>query len=571
MSDYGVYTNTLYNLAHGNGFKFLIEHSYLKTHLSFSLILLVPLFWIISHPLLLVFVQWLFLTGGCAILHRIMQKVSTPPLLRAAILFFVCAYPMTQSVMLSEFHGVSAYYLLLPWLLHEILFRKRLAIIPLVCILGLREEAGIVVLPILLYAAFANKWRAGFIMAGASMLYVVLAVTVIYPLINGTSLFEVRAVEASAAGITSAMDAHGILSRAQALTWVVLPILPFAFLCGRQSLAIAIFPIAALTIAMFSGMYRQHALMFHYPAPVIAAMACGMALASGSRTIRPKLLLPSIVSLTLITLTAHGLNGFFMGSQSAHPVYSELDPRMKPLIRLVQSVPKEGILVTHRKIAPYFSMREDIMVWHYFDTQAHDPDIVVCDLIELQQDDLKWLRSAMLEGEYGVSAVCPPYLLIERGAKSIGDFIRNPILFASLMPSHVATLDYSHETGLSRYWHGLAREAPITIVYGIPIPLKAGSYEAIFTIKVEASTPTPEKGFGMLSIHQMNHAQALASAEALPADDTSGFFDLTVPFAINTDMDIEPRATGGGAQLWVQSIRIRPQEPALHIEEAAEQ
>ena len=50
MSDYGVYTNTIYNIAHGNGFKFLSEHSYLRTHLSFSLALLAPLFWLYSSP-----------------------------------------------------------------------------------------------------------------------------------------------------------------------------------------------------------------------------------------------------------------------------------------------------------------------------------------------------------------------------------------------------------------------------------------------------------------------------------------------------------------------------------------
>ena len=557
MSDYGVYTNTLYNLARGNGFKFLVDHSYLRTHLSFSLILLTPLFWFIRHPTLLIFVQWLFLIGGCAILYRIMRKTSVPAVLRAAILFFVCAYPMTQSVMLSEFHGVSAYYLLLPWLLHEIMFRKRLVILPLICILGLREEAGIIILPMLLYAAFAHKWRTGFIMAGVSTLYAVIAVTVLFPLINGVSLFEVRAMEASTAGITSALGSDALITRAEALIWVILPIVPFIALCGRKSLPIALFPLTALTAALLSGMTRQHSLTFHYPAPIIAAMACGMVLALRGGCTRHKLLLPSVVSLILLIIVAHSMNGFFMGSRSAHPVYASIDPRMKPLMNILQSTPKTGMLLAHRRVAPYFSMREDVMVWRYFDRTIHDPDIVVCDLSEFYSKDQKWLRSAMQEGEYGVTVECPPYLLIERGANSSIDLIKNRTVYASLMQSHGGDLDYSNDTGLTRYWCGLARKAPITIAYGVPVPLMAGSYEATFRIKATADTPAPEKGFGVLSIHPMNQAATLAEAEAIPSSDTPDFFDLVVPFTIDADMDVEPRVTGGGAELWLSTVTFR--------------
>jgi uncharacterized membrane protein len=557
MSDYGVYTNTLYNLAHGNGFTFLVDQSYLTTHLSFSLILLTPLIWLLRTPTLLIYVQWMFLVGGCMVLFRIMQKRGVSLLLRSAILFFACAYPMTQSVMLSEFHGVSAYYLLLPWLLHEALFRRHLAVIPLAVILGLREDAGVVVLPMLVYLAVALKWRAGFILGGLAVLYAVLAVTVLYPLLNGVSLFDIRAMEASSDGILSAWDTDAMARRGRALLWLALPAIPFIVMSGRQSAAVLVFPLAALVTAMLSGMPRQHALAFHYPAPILAAMVCGVAFAARDRPDRQVVRYVAIAALLLVTITAHFLNGFFLGSRNAHAVYQELNARMKPLLSLARDVPREGLLVAHRKLAPYFSLRKDIMTWHYLDKEDHDIDLVVCSGKELRSHRLTWLRDAVRSGAYGVSRELAPYLLIQRGAMSTVNVIDDPPIYAALMLSHAGSIDFDRDRGLSRYWPGWSSKAPVTLAYGIPVALKAGSYEAVFRIRVESDTPAPEKGFGSLSVHPMNRDTVLARREAVPEESAAGFFDLAVPFTLDADMDVEPRVTGAGARLWVLSIRVR--------------
>ena len=49
LFDYGVYTNMIWNSAHGAPFKVLIDRSYLGTHLSFSLAILGVFFWIFDH------------------------------------------------------------------------------------------------------------------------------------------------------------------------------------------------------------------------------------------------------------------------------------------------------------------------------------------------------------------------------------------------------------------------------------------------------------------------------------------------------------------------------------------
>jgi hypothetical protein len=50
LVDYGLYVNLIWNTAHGRPFRLLVDESYLTRHLSFTLALLAPFFWIWDHP-----------------------------------------------------------------------------------------------------------------------------------------------------------------------------------------------------------------------------------------------------------------------------------------------------------------------------------------------------------------------------------------------------------------------------------------------------------------------------------------------------------------------------------------
>ena len=555
MSDYGVYTNTIYNLAHGNGFKFLAGHSYLKTHLSFSLVLLAPIFWFTRSPLVLLVVQWLFLASGCTILLRIMRRLQQPLIMRAAICFFACAYPMTQSVMLSEFHGVSAYYVLLPWLLHTLLFHRSLTAIPLIVILGLREDAGIAVLPMILYIAVTEKWKTGYVYAGISLLYVILAVTAIYPAINGTSLFEVRAPEASAESLAAAWSAESAASRGTAILWVALPAVPFLLLCGRKVLPIFVFPLTALLTAMLSGFPRQHSLAFHYPAPIMAAMLCGMALAvhGTGPALSSRRYTITVWVLAATVLVSHFLNGFFMGSRSANPVYAGISPKIWPLLRLARAVPRDGLLVADKKLAPYFAAREDVTTWQWFDDESQKPYLIVCALGGAYHGGSRKLEQTLRAEKFRIIQQSLPYIVLAPTEDEQHHDLDHPLISPVIMRTQGGDVVCDDEHGLVKYWHGLAREAPITLAYGIPFHLEAGLFEAVFVLRTQSGNGSPEKGFGVLSVHHMNIDPAIASAEIQPSGD---YGEQRLSFELESPAKIEPRITGGGAELWIREIRI---------------
>ena len=123
LFDYGVYSNMFWNSGRGDFFRMLLDRSYLKTHLSFTLALLGPLYRLWDHPFLLSLLQWIFLMGGAAVLGLSLRRRVRGELI-AALLFFTIAYPYSQSVLLSEFHGVSLYLLLVP-LLYVCLVHRR--------------------------------------------------------------------------------------------------------------------------------------------------------------------------------------------------------------------------------------------------------------------------------------------------------------------------------------------------------------------------------------------------------------------------------------------------------------
>lgn len=566
MMDYGAYTNFLYNLAHGDGFRFLYEHDYLKTHLSFSFVLLAPLVWLCASPLLLIVVQWAFLMGGAAILARFLRRAAVPRPLAAALLFAFAAGPLTQSVMLSEFHGVSAYFLLFPWLLYAAAYRKPWTILPLLAILGLREDAGLLVLPLILYFAVRDRWKTGYVLAAAALAYVLGAIFLLYPWLNGVSLFGVRADEASVASIAQSFSAPAWTARGQAAFWVALPAMVFCAFFRRAWIPALVFPSVALLQALGSGMERQYELGFHYPAASVAALACALAVAAARPEPRRRLSAAAarLAAAGLIgaTLAAHVFNGYFLGGGASHRIYARFHPQFHSLHRLALRLPKDGLLLANQNLAPYFALRPDVMVLHYYDPARHVPDFIVTDLHEIQTPKFAPIRASVESGEFGLFDQEFPYLVLRRGHPADGnpallEALRRHQMVPALMFSHGGDLAYDREFGLLKDWDGRAPE-PLLLVFGRAVELPAGAHVADFELRVPPRNPPPAGGCGMLAVYFPGHPNPIAQVPIQPGSDDDVFAGQELPFVLAEPALVEPRIVSGGAPLQARGIRLRP-------------
>lgn len=568
MSDYGVYTNTIWNLAHGNGFKFLVTHNYLKTHLSFSLAVLTPLFYLWDNPLLLIVVQWSFLVSGMAVLFMTMCRAEVPSPARWVILLLYAASPFTQGVMLSEFHGVSAYLLLVPVLYYCTCFRKAWTAVPLLLILGLREDAGFLLPAFFAYRAWRDNWKAGYVYAALSAAYALAATLWLYPLVNGISLFEVRKSEAGLTSIAGTLGAEALFVRARATLWFLAAYLPFLTLRRLRAWPpLLVFPALPYIIAMASGFARQHTLSFHYPAALMAFAAVGMIQAwrnigreaRGGGTAPPGTALWFALAMVAVVSVSHRERGYFLGGANTNRVYTGLQPGGRALYRASRGIPREGTLLCTQWQAVFCANRENITTWTHKGGERPDAvDLVFCDCGELLKEDKLWISKALRNGTFGVWSEYFPYIVLKRGH----DTNRNAALLegvdSGMRP--FATMPFRRglaleETGLVTYWNGDGNKAPCWVAHGHKAPLETGRYLAHFTLKAA----TPRRGvrgnWGYLSLYVPGNASPIAEQEIAHLAHTNGEFRVqSLPVELQAPTTVDPRVTGGDAELWLKSV-----------------
>jgi uncharacterized membrane protein len=362
LFDYGVYTNMIWNSGHGRLFRMLVDDSYLRTHLSFTLALLGPLFRIWNHPFLLALLQWLFFIGGIAILWRLLARFRAPAELTAALILLAALHPFQQRVLLSEFHGVALYLFLIPWLYYCLRSRKRLVFLPLLLCLGLREDAGIVVIPMLLYFAVRDRWREGYFWAALALVYTLFALTTLFPSLTDMTL-QARRGGLTGVRLQRILRGEVLWARAEAVFWVCLPALIFLRRGGWRP--ILVFPSAALLVSVCSPSLQQGVLGGHYSASVMAGLLAGVTEAivqrrTGGPSANPWWNLLAAAGLMAAVLLAHARHGFIPGGANRYDVYRRIDPRGMAALRAARHIPRAGILQVEPALSAFVANRADL-------------------------------------------------------------------------------------------------------------------------------------------------------------------------------------------------------------------
>ncbi len=568
MSDYGVYTNTLWNLAHGRGFRFLVDHDYLKTHLSFSLALLAPLIRVWDDPRLLIWVQWLFLVGGSALLWRVMLRGGVALPLRAVLLALFMAHPFTQSVMISEFHFVSAYLLLFPWLLHHLLLRRAWTWLPLLIILGLREEAGLLAVPMLIHATLRERWKPGWAWVALTVFYVVAAVLWIYPLVHGESLFSVRNQEVT--GGWHLWSAAELGARATATGRLVAVGLPFLTLPRKAWMPLLVLPCVAWVLSMASGFARQYSLGFHYPAApfslLVTAMVMGAYTVFKAPADRPGPGIMRTLSIVMLVLVVadHVFWGYIGGGGRCDKVYLRPNPRGAALMSVARQAPRRGLLLAEQSLAPMRANRADIVTWRYWRPEEQTVDAVLFDINDRghrRERVVQWV----CHGEMRCTAKAWPYVLLEcTPAPQVDEqtlsLFEPGLLVVASMPGHGGANRFEPGYGVVRTWEGDGSRAPINLAHGRCVRLKPGAYVVELSLRSRRPRRNVRDTYGALSLHGFNQADALVEIE-IPPVPSGEWRTVRLPFKLAAVTDIEPRITGGDAPLWLLTVVFKPDLP----------
>jgi hypothetical protein len=571
LFDYGVYTNMIWNSGHGAPFRCLVDRSYLATHLSFTLALLGPLFRIWDHPFLLWTAQWLFLVSGTALLAAAAVRLRVPTVQAAAVAVFFAGYHYTQQVLLSEFHGVSLYLLLIPWLYHCLRFNRPMAWLPWLLVLGLREDSALLVLPMLLYFAVRERWRVGYVYAALSIGYMVLATTTLFPLLTGMSLLQRRHANLAGSALAHTPDAHCLRVRLKALFWVVLPALPFV----RKGawVPLVTFPLLALIQALGGGTERQFSLSLHYSAPVMACLAVALveslACQTGSHAADP----PTrsrppwavAIGLLLITIASHRAYGLLPGGRHRHAAgMGYVQPHETGLmaLRAAGHLPREGVLVCPPTLAGFCANRRDVIDWRHYDPKRHRLDLVFTEAKYLDHEGMGF-RGILEDGSFGMTFFDGTHIILQRGAdpspnRLVAEAFQRagsgaPFARTSLPPTRGVSLTSVSIPAL--HWKGSQEGESAPMPAAHPSSLAAGDYDAIFVFTARLPEGAENVSWGTLHVRRNDTQDVLAGAEIEPVGaGPRSFRSQRVTFSLGTPTQVRATVTGRGAELWLQRV-----------------
>jgi len=561
LFDYTKFLNMLWNCAHGAPFRVFVDGSFLRTHLTFSLVLVGQALHVWDHPFLPWLLQWMYLVIGGAILAVTMHRLKLPSWLGLSVVFFVVAYPFTQSVVLSGFYEVGLYLLLVPWLHYCLLFSRKWAWLPVALMCGVREEAGLFVIPLLVYVAAREKWAWGYLLAAAAALYVALAMLVIFPAITGMSLGE-RRPEAANWNIYPEVLRMGAQVRLTRLLWLLLPVLP---LLRRGWLPMVSIPAVAVLISLGSPHHEQFGLRYHYPSAVMACMGVAVVESLRRQTAwdsRRRMARLIACCLMTVTLIAHLSFGYLPGGGASQRWHLRIHPEGLAHLRVAASVPREGVLLTTADLAIYCANRAEIIPWDFYDPERFDVDHVWVTLQDLAGRHGSEARAFVTGGEFGVTHFDGRSILLSRGAPTGGNrevmdqlAVARRTLLISRMAGEPQRNVNDRQGRTLRYWNGDGARGPVTLAHGRGMPLAPGRYQAVFRLRAAAPRREVRGSWGRLSLHPLGQERVLAEAEIEPVADLPGVFrEQALAFELTEPVQVEPRVSGGDAELWLDRV-----------------
>ncbi len=564
--DYARYTNMIWNCGHGKPFLYRMDQSYLAVHLSFTLALLAPLFWIVDNPFALAFLQWALLVMGGGILILTARRFKMPWHFILAVVFFWVSYHFSQSVVLCEFHGVCTYFVLIPFLYYCLVWKKNWVWIPFCLILGLREEAGLMILPLLLYFAVKERWRAGYVYAGAAVVYALAACFVLYPLINGNSLLVARSHEITPPAFGTQGSQSLWMSRLFSFIVISLPALPFLW---RGWKPLVVIPSIPVLVTLASSYSWQVNLRIHYPAVIMASLAVAMIEAAREMTAADQrigaFLIRKAIPIYLVALSVLSFYylGFLWGCRENNVtvVYRQIvTDGLQALSVARHHVPKEGALFTEGQLAGFVGNRALMGMLSEIPSDSHYPDATVFCRKKMIPDIC---TRGLENGEWGVRYFDDGYVVLQRGCKSdltrgyLTD-MRLPIVrFTSTLHHASVNEEYVENAGTFRCWKGSAMKWPAVVAYGESVKLAAGRYVARFAYKAQAGKKggTDQRDIGAFLLFLKNTETRLAEAPiGMRAPDK--LTEQDVAFEVHKETEVEPRVYGGGASLWLLNVKF---------------
>ena len=367
--DIGLYDQGLWLLSHFKApFVTLMGRNMFGDHTSFTLILLVPLYWIHPNPSTLLVVQALVIALAAVPVYLLAMRrtgsVAIATVLSAALLL----HPALAQSNLENYHPDSFLVLFIALAIYAALEDKyRLFVVAAVLTMLTKEDSVLVIVPLGLWVAWRRNRKLGLSIAGVSVVWTLLATNVVMrSLIGVPTLNSWRVPFGGPAGLvkrtfTKPGDVTSYLwgENRPWYVWQMLVPFGFVFLAAPEVAAIGVLVLLSNVVSNF---LYQHLIGYHYVMPILPAVAMGTVFAV-AKLRRPALRYGATALVGVCALTTAYMWGpySFSRQQIAHWAPSYYVVHEIEAIR--KQVPPNAVLSSYHAYAPHLSHRARIYMW----------------------------------------------------------------------------------------------------------------------------------------------------------------------------------------------------------------
>ncbi len=367
--DIGLYDQGLWLLSHFKApFVTLMGRNLFGDHTSFTLLLLVPLYWIHPDPSTLLVVQALVIALAAVPVYLLaLRRTGSVPIatvLAAALLL----HPALAQSNMENYHPDSFLVLFIAVAIYGALESKyRLFVVAAVLAMLTKEDAVLIIVPLALWVAWRRNRKLGFTIAGISVAWTLFATNVVMrSLIGVPTLNSWRIPFGGPVGLlkrtfTKPGDVTSYLYHENRpwYVWQMLAPTGLMFLFAPEVAAIGV---VVLLSNVVSNFLYQHLIGYHYVMPIIPALAMGTAFAV-SKLRRPVLRYAATAIVGVSALTTAYMWGPYSFSRTQIAHWSPSYFVVHEINAIRDQVPPNAVLSSYHAFAPHLSHRTRIYTW----------------------------------------------------------------------------------------------------------------------------------------------------------------------------------------------------------------
>jgi uncharacterized membrane protein len=372
--DIGLYDQGVWLLSRFHApYVTLMGRNLFGDHTQFSLLAIVPLYWIHAGADTLLYVQALMMALGAVPVYMLVMRRMNNPAFATVLAISFLLHPALAQTNLENYHPDSFLIPIMGFVLYAAIENKpRMLIVFSVLALLCKEDVVLILLPVLIWFAWRRNLRLGIVLALGSiataglMTYVVMRSLTGVPTLNawripyGGVIGFIKETFRKPADVAKYLIKGDSPNGRPFYVWQMIAPTGLMFLIAPEIAATVILVLIGNVVSTFG---YQHQIAYHYSMVILPGLAMGTAYAI-SRLKKSKWRAVAVTIVGVSSLWSAFLWGPFPFSvDNQVPHWSPKDPAVTAIEQVRKKVPPNAVIATYYSFAPHLTHRERIYMW----------------------------------------------------------------------------------------------------------------------------------------------------------------------------------------------------------------